>query len=132
MKDFLKFQLPPVLWGVLIYFFSHINLVFPQVEIPAGIDKISHALVYFVLCWLVRRAFYFQHLFFTLRRSSFFGGFLFSVAYGLLDEYHQYLLPGRPADFYNVVAATGGALLYVAAAWLMRHSHGQEEGDTEG
>jgi len=125
----MKYQLPPLLWVVIIYFLSAIPSSQLNFKLPPGSDKVVHAFIYFVLCWLARRAFYNQTSFLMLRNSSFLGAFIFSVVYGLLDEYHQTFVPGRDADFYDLLADTGGALLYVAIAWLV---HRPEDADQEG
>jgi VanZ family protein len=132
VNPLVKYQLPPVLWALLIYGLSILSFFIPQVKIPAGIDKIAQAFMYFVLCWLARRAFYHQDFVSAWKSSSFLGAFIFSVVYGLLNEYRHYLLSGRDTDFYNVVAATGGALLYVATGWFLHQSRGQEKENSEG
>jgi VanZ family protein len=38
------------------------------------------------------------------------------VLYGLLDEFHQYFVPGRTVDIYDALADAAGALL---GAWSM-------------
>jgi len=38
------------------------------------------------------------------------------VLYGLLDEFHQYFVPGRTMDIYDALADAAGALL---GAWTM-------------
>jgi VanZ family protein len=48
------------------------------------------------------------------------GAFIFSVVYGVLDEYHQKFVPGRTADVYDLLADTGGALLFIAVAWMLK------------
>ena len=113
---------------VIIYFLSAIPSSHFKFKFPPGTDKVVHAIIYFVLCWLARRAFYNQNVFLMLRNSSFLGAFIFSVVYGLLDEYHQKFVPGRTADFYDLIADTGGALLYVAIAWMF---HGPDGADRE-
>ena len=99
-------------------------------RIPLGTDKIVHAVIYFLLCWLARRAFYHQSVFPLMKNSAFLGGFIFSCAYGVLDEFHQKFVPGRTADVYDFLADAGGALLYVAIAWMLqRRDH--DESDLE-
>ncbi|TSA20533.1 VanZ family protein [bacterium] len=127
MKSLMKYQLPPLLWVVIIYFLSAIPSSHLNFKLPPGSDKVVHAIIYFVLCWLARRAFYNQTNFLILRSSSFLGAFIFSVVYGLLDEYHQTFVPGRDADFYDLLADTGGALLYIAIAWLVHRPEGADQ-----
>jgi VanZ family protein len=127
----MKFQLPPVLWVVLIYVLSAIPGAHFKFKLPPGTDKVVHAIIYFVLCWLVRRAFYNQNNFLMLRNGSFLGAFIFTVVYGLLDEYHQTFVPGRTADFYDLLADTGGALLYVAIAWMIQRPDGADQAESK-
>lgn len=127
----MKYQLPPVLWVVIIYFLSAIPSSQLRFKFPPGTDKVVHAVIYFVLCWLARRAFYHQNSFPMLRNSSFMGAFIFSVVYGLLDEYHQKFVPGRDADFYDLLANAGGALLYVAIASMLHRPGGVDRENSE-
>ena len=126
MKSLMKYQLPPVLWVVIIYFLSAIPNPHFKFTFPPGTDNVVHAIIYFVLCWLARRAFYNQNYFLMLRNGSFLGAFIFSVVYGLLDEYHQTFVPGRSAEFYDLLADTGGALLYIAIAWMLHRPEGAD------
>ncbi len=131
LKNTLKYQLPPLLWVVVIYLLS--SLPNPQLrfKIPPGSDKVLHAIIYFVLCWLSRRAFYHQDFFSPLRRSAYLGAFVFSVVYGFLDEYHQTHVPGRTWELYDLMADAGGALLYVAIAWMLQRREGNSAGNLE-
>ena len=52
------------------------------------------------------------------------GAFIFSAAYGVLDEYHQSFVPGRSVEFYDFLADCGGALLYTALFWLLQQRNG--------
>ena len=119
MRNILKYQLPPLLWILLTFALEYFPDLFSSIKIPPGTDKIVHAGVYFVLCWLVQRAFYQQEILPPLRKSSFLGAFVFCCVYGILDEFHQHFLPGRTSRTYDVLAAVGGALLYIAIASMI-------------
>jgi VanZ family protein len=119
--NFLKYQFPPVLWIIVIYSLSAIPNLQQLFRFPLGVDKLAHAVFYFVLCWLVWRAFRQQHAFPIMRNGALLGAFIFSVAFCSLDEYHQMFVPGRNSDFNDVIAAAGGALLFVAIASLRRY-----------
>ncbi len=116
------------MWVVIIYLLSAIPNVQDMFNFPPGVDKIVHAVFYFVLCWLAWRAFYHQDTFPMMRNSAFLGAFIFCVAFCVLDELHQMFVPGRSSDLYDAIAAAGGALLFVAIASLRRH---HAEGDEE-
>jgi VanZ family protein len=77
-----------------------------------------------VLCWLVYRAFYNQRYLPFVRRAPLLGAFLFSVVYGVMDEYHQRHVPGRISDVNDLLADAGGALLFVGIAWLVIRRNG--------
>ncbi len=131
MKNVIKYQLPPLLWVALIYIVSSIPKFHPTFEMPLGVDKIVHAIMFFALCLLVRRAFFYQDVFRLLKAYSLLGALIFAVVYGILDEYHQQSVPGRVPDFYDVLADTGGALLYVAFSWMIRRPTASEESSQE-
>jgi VanZ family protein len=119
LRNILKYQLPPILWILVTIIFAYIPDLFSSLKLPLGTDKIVHAGVYFVLCWLVQRAFYNQVILPPLKQNSFLGAFVFCCVYGILDEFHQHVLPGRASNMYDVLAAGGGALFYVAIVALI-------------
>lgn len=131
MKNVIKYQIPPFLWILLIYYLSSQSNFHFKFKIPPGTDKIVHAVIYFVLCWLTRRAFFHQRTFPLLRTYALMGALIFSAVYGLLDEYHQSFVPGRSVEFYDFLADFGGALLYAAIFWLFERRSGDTERERE-
>ena len=120
-----------MLWVVVIYFLSAIPNIQQIYRLPLGVDKLVHAVFYFILCWLVWRAFYHQGTFPMLRKSALLGAFIFCVTFCVLDEYHQRFVAGRSSDLYDVFAASGGALLFVAIVSLRRNLRPESEEDPE-
>ena len=127
MKNAIKYQFPPLLWIAIIFTLSSIPRLQLTFESVLGADKMAHAVMFLVLCLLVRRAFFYQDFFPLLKTYALLGAFIFAVVYGILDEYHQTFVPGRVSDFYDVLADTGGALLYVGISWLTRRPKVSEE-----
>lgn len=121
----LKYQVPLVVWAVIVYFLSVDPDLRRMFNTSAGLDKIIHALLYFVLCWLAWRAFHKQDLYSMLRNGAFLGAFIFCLVYSVMDEYNQSFIPGRTPEFFNVVADMGGALLFIAIAWLRHRPDGE-------
>jgi VanZ family protein len=119
VKKAVLYYLPPWLW----IFFCLIPAYFPGTffgfPVTSGIARIVHAGSYFVLCWLVHRAFVHEEFLPQLKKHSVLGSFIFSLMYGLLDEYHQDFLPDRSPSIYNFFAGVGGALLFVALLSLV-------------
>jgi VanZ family protein len=108
LKNVVKYQVPPVLFAIGIYFLSAIPNIHLIVNPPQGADKFVHAFLFFVFCWLVWRAFHHQGIFLLMRKGALLGAFIFCVVYGSLDEYHHSFVPGRSSDFFDLVADTGG------------------------
>lgn len=69
--------------------------------------------MWFVLCFLTRRAFFFQERFGWLRRHDIWAALMATTLYGVLDEYYQSFVPARTSDIVDVVADFTGALLFV-------------------
>ncbi len=131
MRNVLKYQLPLLLWIVVTVLVPYLQDNVFSMNLPLGTDKFVHAAVYFILCWLAQRSFYHQTAIPPLRRSSLLGAFIFSCVYGILDEFHQVVLPGRSSNMYDVLAGVGGALLSVAITSIIsqRRSGGGPESE---
>ena len=111
IESFLQFQLPAIAWALFIFTVSSI----PQTKLPSFIgytDKLVHAAIFFILCWLFHVAFHFQRNSF-MRRYGLWAALLLASSFGISDEYHQYFTPGRSTDVIDWIADTTGASLYV-------------------
>ncbi|MEX1274656.1 MAG: VanZ family protein [Bacteroidota bacterium] len=108
----LKYQLPPLLWLAFIFFLSSWSML-ATLQSPVGFDKVIHAIMWFVLCLLTRRAFFHQQRFRWLRRHDLWGALLATTLYAALDEYYQTFVPARTSDIADVAADFTGALLFV-------------------
>jgi VanZ family protein len=122
---------PPLIWILFSFVVAYSPSLFTSFKLPLGVDKIVHASIYFVLCWLVRRAFYHQEWLPPLKQSSFLGSFVFCCVYGILDEFHQHFLPGRTMNTYDVLAAVGGALLYVTIGSMISRPKSDDGSESE-
>jgi VanZ family protein len=127
LRGVVKYQLPPLLWIFAIFVLSSIPRLPMLLGVPEGADKIAHAIMFFVLCWLSWRAFFYQSYMPLLSRYALLGAFIFTVIYGFLDEFHQRFVPGRTSDIYDVMADAGGALLYGVIAWMVRRPRPENE-----
>ncbi|MDD8017925.1 MAG: VanZ family protein [Bacteroidota bacterium] len=111
LVSFFQFQLPAIAWALFIFTVSSI----PAIKLPSLVhysDKVIHAGVFFVLCWFLHIAFHFQGNKFLQSRSLWIALILTSV-FGISDEYHQLFTPGRSTEFFDWVADTVGAAVYV-------------------
>jgi len=111
--------LPAVLWAGVIFTLSSIpGGRLPTIDLPQS-DKVVHALFYGVLAGLTFRALGRSHGAGT-PRFHFLLAILIATAYGISDEIHQLWTPQRSADWRDVVADAGGAI--VGAAAMFRFS----------
>ena len=118
--DFMRNQLPAIGWAVVIFVGSSI----PGKDIPdLGFkpqDKIAHIIEFGILGFLLLRAFgYTSHD--ILRKYAVICAGIFGIAWGIMDEVHQLLVPGRFASAYDVIADAVGVLAGLAIfLWLKR------------
>lgn len=110
----IRYWLPVIIWAALIFIVSSITF---QVETETGLplDKVAHFFEYFILSFLLIRA---------LRKTSSNSNplrlacisFIISWAYGISDEYHQLLVPGREFELLDIMSdglgALGGTSIY--------------------
>jgi len=121
MKDkdnFVRYQLPLLLWGILIAISSSIpSAAFPQVS-SWWIPKIVHVIYFFFFCFFVYRALKHQ----TVVRLSFNACLFLSLGitllYAILDESHQILTAGRHPSLTDVLIDTVSASLFVVPVWI--------------
>jgi VanZ family protein len=84
---------------------------------PRNTDKVVHLFMYGVLGFLIARAL--DDPLKTRRLRAFLGGFLFCVAMGAADEWHQLYIKGRSAEVADWMADSTGGLVG-AATWMAR------------
>ncbi len=122
------------LWGpvaltmVLIFGVSSIPDLSPPVEIS---DKTAHSLVYSILGLLMFRALAGGRIK-ALTIPNAVLAVLLSTLYGVSDELHQMFVPGRTAEWADIVADGVGATYGVGAALLVRAVSRYEGGGVSG
>jgi len=87
-------------------------------------DKLAHALMYGALGFLMTRALDDPER--AVRARALLGAFMFCLAMGAADEWHQKYIQGRSAEVGDWIADSTGGLVG-AATWvfLSRHKHGR-------
>ena len=119
-QDYLRatFLLAALCWAGLIFYLSGQ----PSIETPTlfpGQDKLFHLIEFGILGFLAMGALRASHGGYQARQL--WGVAAVVMLYGILDEFHQYFVPGRSADVYDVLAdAIGGLLGAWAMYWLVR------------
>jgi VanZ family protein len=115
---FIYYWLPLIAYCLFIFFLSSFSSPFKLPRIALA-DKIAHVCAYGLLGFLFYRA-YRSH-WPTASVWTMSGASLLSTGvYGATDEIHQYFVPGRFADPWDLLADVIGALLGVIAyrGWM--------------
>ena len=107
MNRFWKYYFAPIFWAAFIFWNSSRSHIHIPNYFFHNLDKIIHFGVYFVLGYLITRAF-------SLGNFNNLTGKIFSLSislgalYGLSDEFHQMFVPGRSMDFFDFLADVVG------------------------
>ncbi len=106
---FIKYHLPFWFWLVLIFIMSSI----PGDKLPDETfnlnDKLIHFFVFLILYVTASYSFYNQSKFSLMKKHFYAAGFILAVLYGISDELHQYFVPLRSCEFYDLLADAAGA-----------------------
>jgi VanZ family protein len=111
----LKFlrKIPALLIAAFIWILSSQSIL-PKPKGILGFDKVQHLLAFAVLTgaaglWVSREKWRIRGRFFALIAAS------IGSAYGVIDEVHQYFVPGRDCNVWDWIADTLGAVIGAAA-----------------
>ena len=120
---------PVIAYALLIVFLSAQST--PSQYVPGFLyglsDKILHGLEYGVLALLLYRAF--KH---TVKTGWTVGlSILTAVLFGLTDEIHQWFVPNREADIFDLLADGLGATLLVCVWAFVVEKHQFRKKETE-
>lgn len=93
----------------------------PASSVPAvGVsDKFEHLIAYFGLSFLLYLSLLFQKKSIIMKKHAVLFTFLFVIAYGVLDEIHQLLIPGRSCELSDFLADMLGGLIGVILLKLL-------------
>ena len=107
----MKYWGPVILYCLMIVFLSSQST--PSEYLPGFLfgmsDKLLHALEYCILGILLYRAFHQT----TPPLGSMVLAILGAFAFGVSDEIHQWFVPNRQADFWDLFADTLGAAIFI-------------------
>jgi VanZ family protein len=117
IRWFLVYHLPAVAYATAIILMSSI----PDLKAPEFrfllFDKLAHFVEYAVFAFLTFRSF--SHINQTITRGwAFLLSALFLSLFAFLDELHQYFVPGRYSDVYDLIGDILGALVVLAYLWM--------------
>jgi VanZ family protein len=114
-REALARWIPSAVWMAVIFGFS--TLSGSTLRPVSGFSTFGHLGEYAILGGL---------LFVALRKSmppvrAALLAVAIASAYGVTDELHQFLTPGRTPDVMDWAADTGGALAGAVVTWALRH-----------
>ena len=121
--------LPLIFYWLLLFTLTTL----PSKSIPAiGVnDKVEHLLAYFGLSFLLYLTLLFQKKSILFKKNALLFTLTFVFLYGIIDEVHQLLIPGRSCEFFDFTAdMLGGILGVIIIRILIRFDKFQESTTT--
>jgi len=112
-----KLWLPAAVWAGLIFYFSSIPDLKSGLEYDFIFRKLAHVLEYFVLTFLLWRAFKGTFSMGPVRRLVY--PATAALVYAVLDEIHQYFVPGRSGNFNDCLIDALGIFGFLVLIKLM-------------
>jgi VanZ family protein len=114
----LKLFIPALLWAAIIFIVSSIpNLKTPALDFKAG-DKLAHFFEFFILGIFLAYA---LNRMDVGKRKAFWISACLAGLYGIFDEIHQLLVPGRLMDGWDMLADIMGAFaasgIFISKFW---------------
>lgn len=109
-SNFIKYRLPALSVALAIFIQSSLSKI-PTLSLGFRMqDKLLHAIVYGILGFLTARAFYFKTSE-SIKRNAFKLSFITVFLFAISDEIHQSFVPGRSAEFGDLIADLIGMTL---------------------
>ncbi|MDR3146193.1 MAG: VanZ family protein [Treponema sp.] len=127
-------KIPALLIGVAIWILSSQSIL-PQPKGLLGFDKLQHLAAYLALALAVVLWFFPESRRFPGLRVGLPAGLIASV-YGIIDELHQYFVPGRDCNVWDwiadVLGSAIGALIGAVVMTAMARQKERTSGNTIG
>ena len=109
-KVYLVYLPLAVYWIVLFIATSIPSEYVPSIGVA---DKFNHFFAYLVLSVLLYLTLYFQKKYLILKKYPGFFSLIIASLYGIFDELHQMLIPGRSAELLDWIADFVGIIIGV-------------------
>jgi VanZ family protein len=115
---FVRYQLPALLWALLIFISSSLPAhVFPSMTI-FRYDKLIHLLLFGMLALFVYRALTLPSVQYRFSWPRAILTVILVTLFGAGDEVHQHFIPGRSSEIADAVADFSGASLTMLLLYL--------------
>jgi VanZ family protein len=130
-RGFWRQQFPALAWAVVIFGISSLpGSAIPESPLPQ-LDKLFHAGIFFIFCLLLNRGLHNQSRFPLLSSYHLVISLIIVIGYGISDELHQTVVPGRTPDFYDALADSLGALACTFYL-LLRRNRAERQASSRG
>lgn len=108
----LKFWLPPIIWGLVIFSFSSLKVGSTSQIVWTDfiIKKTAHIIEYGILSILLYRAMINYEV---DKKKAIWISIVLAFLYGITDEFHQSFTPGRQPHLRDVIIDTIGAGVFL-------------------
>ncbi len=118
LKKAIRFWLPPIIWGALIFSVSARTV--PQVSQVYAVDftvhKLAHVIEYGILGILIYRALKQEKI---SKKEAIIYAIIIACFYGFTDEFHQSFTPHRTTRLRDVFIDTIGASVGILIVWKL-------------
>lgn len=104
-----------VYWIILFVATTLPSSSLPEIGV---IDKVLHLAAFTLLAVLVNLTFLSQENFRTLSARAFLFTLITITIYGIFDELHQMMIPGRSCDVLDIIADIAGGIIGIAAVYF--------------
>lgn len=122
LSRFLKYHLPLIAYSVLIIGLSSLPwLKSPKIR-HISVDKVAHFIEYALLAATTYWSF--SHIRKLARRKALLWSLLFVVAFAMVDESFQKIVPNRDSSVYDLIADLSGAALIIFLLWVRQRRSG--------
>lgn len=109
-KSFFLYWVPVIIWAGIIFALSSTPSFPDEVSMFAKFDKLIHAIEYAGLSFLLARALK-QSPQQKISRNFRVLAIIFTILYGISDEFHQSFVPLRDPSMVDLIADSIGAVL---------------------
>ena len=110
LANYLRLWFPVVIWAAFIFYLSSIPDLRSNFECDFILRKVSHVVEYFILAFLLYRAFsgsFNKNILYLLIYPA-----SLSILYAMSDELHQSIVPGRSCSIQDVLIDTIGIITF--------------------
>lgn len=114
-KRFLFYIVPPWIWGIVIFVGTSLPAEYLPEFVLFGPDKLLHVGVFLILAILIFRALSVKEKPLPARQVVVWT-IIIAGSYAVFDELHQYFIPGRAPDFFDLLADAVGIITGVVLA----------------